>query len=120
MAPSWLGSLDISNSFIDEACHSPKLCNGYKTSGDGGFVGVPEFSVICRSPSAANLRTIYMCVCMYVGLCEIYHSPNSVSEGSAFSQDSDKLQSTIDFGVCMRLCRCWVFSKVWKASLNKL
>lgn len=31
-ALSWLRVLDSNNSFIDEACHTPRLCNGYKTS----------------------------------------------------------------------------------------
>ena len=45
-AQSSLQALDINNSLIDEACHMRRLCNGYRTSRDGCFVGVPELSVI--------------------------------------------------------------------------
>lgn len=38
----------------------PRLRNGYKTSWCGGFVGVPECYVICRSPPATNLRNLYV------------------------------------------------------------
>lgn len=95
-ASTWLPFLYISNSLIYEACHYPKLCNGCRTWWDGYCVGV-------SGPSAANLGTLYICVCLNASLREIYHSPNSVSEASPFSQARDKLREWKRSGV---VCLC--------------